>query len=107
MDLPDQYKKVFEILKSQGATDEQIAQVVEGMVKAASDQFYADAITSLTEEDMKALDACQNQEEANKEIMQRYAQRTGRNPDELIHQFLVNFAEGFLAEYKKEHPDQS
>lgn len=101
MDLPDIYKQIFKILKDQGTTDEAINQMKDGLIKAASDQLYAQALQSLTEEDLKVIDACPNQEEANKEILSRFTQRTGKNPDDVIQEFLQNFAKGFLLEYQK------
>lgn len=95
-------QKVKEILKQKGATDEQIEKTTQAISQAASDQLYAYAMSMLREEDLQAIDKCQNQEEANKEILNRFKQRTGKDPDQLIQEFLGNFAEGFLREYGKE-----
>lgn len=97
-------QQVIDILKAKGTTDEQIAQIAAGLTKAANDQLYAEITNSLTEEDLKAIDACQNQEEANKEILKRYVEKTGQDPDQKVQQFLDLFAEGFLKEYL--HPTQ-
>lgn len=101
MDQKNKFQQVIDILKAKGTTDEQITQISDGLLKAANDQLYAEMMGSLVEEDLQAIDNCSNQEEANKEIKNRYIQRTDKDPDQQLQQFLDNFAEGFLKEYSQ------
>lgn len=94
--------KVKDILRAQGANDEQILQVTQGLLQAAYDQLYVVAMASLNEEDLQVIDKCINQEEANKEILKRFSLRTGKNPDEIIQQFLSDFSDGFLRQYEQD-----
>jgi len=35
------------------------------------------------------------------EIRQRFAERSGKNPDEIMQEFLTTFANGFLQKYNE------
>lgn len=94
--------QVIKTLKEKGATDEQIAQVLAEVTKTAFAKLYTEAVTVFTEEDLKAIDQCVGQEEANFEIMTRYAERTGKNAQEVMQGYLDIFADKFLEEAKKE-----
>ena len=85
-------------LHEKGATEEQITQVLTEVNKTAFAKLYAEAMTVFTEEDLKAIEDCVGQEEANFEIMTRYSEKTGKNAQEVMQTYLDIFADKFLEE---------
>jgi hypothetical protein len=59
-------------------------------------------MAAFSDEDMEVIEKCSSQEEANFEIRTRFAEKTGKNPDLLMQEFLNTFAQGFLGEYQKD-----
>ncbi len=90
--------QVTKILQEKGATEEQITQVLTEVAKTAFAKLYTEAMTVFTEEDLKAIEKCTGQEEANFEIMTRYAERTGKNAEEVLQNYYNIFADKFLEE---------
>lgn len=96
------FNQVLEVLKKEGYSNERIAKLTADLTKAASAKFYTEAIATFSDEDMKAIEACTSQEEANFEIRTRFAEKTGKNPDIMMQEFLDTFAQGFLDQYQKD-----
>lgn len=95
-------ENIIEILKNKGWTDEQIVELTNNITKTSFARLYEQALTSFTDEDMKAVEACQTQEEANEKIRKFYTLRTGKDPDQEAQKFVADFCQGFMAEYQKE-----
>lgn len=96
--------QVVQILQGKGATEEQITQVLTEVNKTAFAKLYTEAMTVFSEDDLKAIEECTGQEEANFEIMTRYSEKTGKNAQEVMQNYLDIFADKFLEEAKKETP---
>lgn len=90
--------QVVQILQEKGATEEQITQVLTEVNKTAFARLYTEAMTVFTEEDLKAIEECTGQEEANFEIMTRYSEKTGKNAQEVMQNYLDIFSDKFLEE---------
>ncbi len=97
-------QKVVDVLKEQGCNDEQIAQFLTDLTKASFSKLYTDAVSFFNEEDLKAIEACKDQEEANKLIAQKYREKTGVPAETANQKFLDDFCTGFLNEYQKQLP---
>lgn len=95
------FKQVIEALEKEGVDQEQIAQIVEDLAKTASTKFYAEATALFSEEDLDEIDAAQTEDETNQIISRKFQERTGRDPEIAMQQFLNTFAQGFLEEYRK------
>ena len=95
-------KEVLDILKQEGWTDDQLAQLTTDLTKAAFSKLYSQAMIAFTEEDLQAIEACADQAAANVEIQKRYQTRTGRDATIDMQQFLDVFVEGFMAEREKD-----
>ncbi|MDP3724453.1 MAG: hypothetical protein Q8R11_02340 [bacterium] len=95
-------QQILAILQQKGWTDDQLAQLTTDLTKAAFSKLYSEAMTSFTEEDLQAIEACADQVAANVEIQKRYQMRTGRDAQADMQQFLDTFAQGFMEEYEKE-----
>lgn len=91
-------QEVVNVLQEKGSTEEQITQVLTEAAKTAFAKLYAEAMTVFTEEDLKAIEQCAGQEEANFEIMTRYTDHTGKNAQEVMQGYLDIFADKFLEE---------
>lgn len=100
-------ENVIDILKNKGWTDEQIVELTNNITKTSFARLYEQALASFTNEDIKAVEACQTQEETNEKIRQIYTLRTGKDPNQEAQKFIANFVQGFMAEYQKELKDQA
>lgn len=94
--------QVTKVLQGKGATEEQITQVLTEVAKTAFAKLYTEAMTVFDEEDLKAIEQCTGQEEANFEVMTRYSEKTGKNAQEVMQSYFDIFADKFLEEAKKE-----
>lgn len=104
MEQTTKLQQVLGILQKMGYSDEQIAQLSVEITKAAFSQLYTEALEAFTEADLQEVEACQDQKEADVKITQLYTQRTGKDAQKQLQQFIDNFAQGFLQEYQKDHP---
>ncbi len=102
MDNKSKMQQVVEVMKEKGATDDQISQFLTELTKSAFARIYTAGMANFTEEDMAAIEACKDQEEANQKIKELYSLRTGNDAEKETQKFLDDFATGFLAEYEKE-----
>lgn len=84
-------------LKAEGKTDEEVGQLLAGVAKLSALDVYAALMTSLTEEDMKEVEAISDDEEAKKKMEELFAKRTGLSIDQLIQQSQEAFASGYVA----------
>lgn len=95
-------QKVTEILKEQGCSDEQIAQFLTDLTKTSFGKLYSEAVTLFTEDDLKLIESCQDEQSANNIIRQKYTERVGADPDEVVKKYIDDFCTGFLNEYEKD-----
>lgn len=102
MDNP-KLKEVIEILKKENATQDQIEEILSGIIESAYSKLYSEAMLALTEEDLVSIEHS-DETQVDEEIIYFYKLRTGKDPDEEVKQFIDNFAEGFLNEYSKNNP---
>lgn len=83
-------------LKAKGKSDEEVGQLLAGVAKLSALDVYAALMTSLTEEDMKEVEAISDDEAAKKRMEELFAQRTGMTIDQLIQRAQDAFATGYL-----------
>lgn len=83
-------------LKESGKTDEEVGQLLAGVAKLSALDIYAALMTSLTEDDMKEVEAISDDEAAKKRMEELFAQRTGLSIDQLVQQSQEAFASGYL-----------
>jgi hypothetical protein len=100
-------QELVALYKQDGHSDEEVASLLEEVTKAVSAKFQAEMIANLSDEDMKEIDKCTSQEEANFEIRTRFSQKSGKNPDDILSQMLTDFSTEFMEKYKSEKPTGS
>ncbi len=83
-------------LKSQGKTDEEIGQLLAGVAKLSALDVYAALMTSLTEDDMKEVEAIADEEQAKKRMEELFRERSGMTVDEMVQKAQEGFASGYL-----------
>ncbi|KKU12816.1 MAG: hypothetical protein UX17_C0036G0007 [Parcubacteria group bacterium GW2011_GWC2_45_7] len=83
-------------LKQEGKTDEEIGQLLAGVAKLSALDIYAALMTSLTEEDMKEVEAISGDEAAKKRMEELFTKRAGMSIDQLVQQSQDAFATGYL-----------
>lgn len=83
-------------LKAEGKTDEEIGQMLAGVAKLSALDVYAGLMTSLTEEDMKEVEAIADDEAAKKRMEELFKLRSGMSVDDLVKKVQEGFARGYL-----------
>ena len=83
-------------MKDERKTDEEIGQLLAGVAKLSALDVYAALMTSLTEEDMKEVEAISDDEAAKKRMEELFKQRSGMTVDELVAKVQQGFAEGYI-----------
>lgn len=84
-------------LKAEGKTDEEVGQLLAGVAKLSALDVYAALMTSLTEEDMKTVEAITDDEEAKKKMEELFKLRSGMTVDEMVKKAQEGFARGYIA----------
>lgn len=106
MEDKTKFQKVLEYLKGKGWTQEQLGQLTEELSKTVFSQFYTEAVSQLTDEDLQEIENCKNQEEANGKIKELYKKRTGIDPDEQAKKFYDDFSDKFMEEEQQKSSAQ-
>lgn len=70
--------------------------MLAGVAKLSAVSLYSAMMTSLTEEDMKEVEAIPDDEAAKKKMEELFQQRTGMTIDELAKRTQDAFATGYL-----------
>ena len=83
-------------LKDEGKTDEQIGQLLAGVAKLSALDVYAALMTSLTEEDMKEVEAIADDEQAKKRMEELFKFRSGMTVDEMVKKVQEGFARSYV-----------
>jgi len=83
-------------LKDEGKTDEEIGQMLAGVAKLSALDVYAALMTSLTEEDMKEVEAIADDGAAKKRMEELFRERSGMTVDEMVQKVQEGFAEGYI-----------
>jgi hypothetical protein len=91
-----EFGKFLAHLKSQGKSDEEIGQLLAGVAKLSALDVYAALMTSLTEEDMKEVEAIGDDEAAKKRMEELFKLRSGMTVDEVVGKVQNGFAGGYL-----------
>lgn len=93
--------KIIEILRKEGLGEEEIEQKAEELLSVVTQRLYEEMVSCLKKEDLIVLEACGDEEEANREIEKRFWQRTGISPQQLFDKLLTDFLRVFLKESRK------
>lgn len=88
-------------LKAEGKTDEEVGQLLAGVAKLSALDVYAALMTSLTEEDMKTVEAITDDEAAKKKMEELFKLRSGMTVDEMVEKVQEGFVEGYLGASKQ------
>lgn len=95
-------QKLVAILKAKGFSDDKIADIGVEMAKNAFMLMYSNGVAAFTEEDVKAIDACETEDKGNEKIAELYALRTGKNVQDDLNVFLTKVAEEYMAAIEKD-----
>jgi hypothetical protein len=90
---------ILELLKANGESPEDIAQVIQEITNAASAKLTFEMTSVLSEEDMQILNQCKDESEAEPLMRSMYAKKTSISPEALINQFLEIFTRAFIDKY--------
>jgi len=75
--------------------------------KAAFTRMYGNMTASLSEEDLKAIEDCQTDSEADEKIKALYTENTGKNPDSEMQDILDEVAAEYIKELQKKPTDNN
>jgi hypothetical protein len=100
MQTTQKVDELLQVLKDRGLNEDAVENVKEGIWTQASDHFMQDLLLSLTEEDMKSIEATTTQEEANVALRKLYNEKTGKDMDEEMMKVVDQQAEELIQKYK-------
>ena len=83
-------------LKADGKTDQEIGQLLAGLSKLSALNVYSAIMSSLTEDDMKEVEAIADEGQARQKMEELFKIRTGMTVDELVEKSQSEFAKGYL-----------
>lgn len=83
-------------LKADGKTDDEIGRLLAGVAKLSALDAYTAIMSSLTEEDMKEVEAIGDDEAAKKRMEELFLLRVGMSVADMIKAVQEKFAEGYL-----------
>lgn len=83
-------------LKVEGKTDQEIGQLLAGLSKLSALNVYSAIMSSLTEDDMKEVEAVVDEGQARQKMEELFKLRTGMTVDELVKKSQEEFAKGYL-----------
>lgn len=112
MNNPKQYtspflKELTVFLISRGVSNQEIEKIITGINAAAAGKFYTEIVANLTEEESKELDQCVDQEQANAKLRDFVYEKTGKNADFLMAQYIDAIAEEVYKEARLRYPPQN
>lgn len=92
---------VIETLQKEGATENELADTVGGLIRAVTIFMYQQAIETFSNEEMQQIETAPDDKTANKLIATFYAQKIGTTPEKLTQTLLKEFVKKFLKEHGK------
>ncbi len=95
-------EKLFIFLQARGFSEDKIADIGVQLTRSAFMLLYTNAVAVFTEEDIKAIEDAEIERQANEKIVELYALRIGKDPQEQVNVFLTKVAEDYMAELEKE-----
>lgn len=88
-------------LKTEGKTDQEIGQLLAGLSKLSALNVYSAIMSSLTEDDMKEVEAIADEGQAKQKMEELFKIRTGTTVDELVGKSQSEFARGYIGTGKQ------
>jgi hypothetical protein len=92
----DPYYIFLKTLKDKGATEEDIMKAIANMNQLATTKLYTEFMALLSEDEIKDIDSCANQEEANSKIATIFKEKTGKDQDQVKIEMLNDIAREYL-----------
>lgn len=89
-------RQVISSLMYKGHSDEEIASIVSDIAEAAFEQFTKEAMALFSDDDLRAIDACATQTEADDKIKELYSLYAGKDPKEYIDNLITEQAKQYL-----------
>jgi hypothetical protein len=96
------FHDLIKFLAEKGYTDDEIAETVSKITQAAFSSLYASAIASFSDDDIKAIEECPTDEDADAKIKELYKEHTGIDPDTKMQELLSTLAQDFLESLESE-----
>lgn len=84
-------------LKAEGKSDEEVGKLLAGVAKLSALETYEAIMSVLTEEDMKAVEAIADDEQAKVKMEELFKLRAGVSTAEFVATIADNFARGYDA----------
>lgn len=100
--MVNKFSQVVEILEKIGKSDQEIAEFTKKVEQVGFTQLFLEATVYLTDDDFKAIESCEDQDQANRLIKKRYILRTGKNPEHEMKKFLDEFSEEFIKQHNQD-----
>lgn len=85
-------------------SNEEVKKISEEITAAASGKFYAEIMTGLPEEDLKALDQITDETQATAKIRDLVYDKTGKSMDQILTQYTDALAEEVYKDARLRYP---
>lgn len=89
-------------MKNEGYVENDIAKIVTDWGKAAFSRLYSEMMLSFSEEEIAQVEKIEDKGKMEEEIKKRFLEKTRKDPDNLIREYLDIIASEFLACREKE-----
>jgi hypothetical protein len=93
---------LLQILADRGMNDEAVVNVRDGLWGQANETFMDQVLSSLSDEDLKSVEAAGTQEEANDTLKKLYQEKTGKDMQEEMNKIVDQYATELINKYKLE-----
>jgi hypothetical protein len=99
--------ELLRVLIDKGMSPDEVTKVRDELLSHSYEAFMTEALKSLTDEDLKAIEASATQEEANASLKRIYAEKTGKNSQEEMKRIVDEKATELIEKYKSVPAAQS
>ena len=100
MTINPKIDELLKVLVKKGVSSDEITKVRDELLAKAYESFMADALQSLTDDDLKAIEASATQEEANAALKRIYAEKTGKDSQDEMKRIVDEKATELIEKYK-------
>jgi hypothetical protein len=93
-------EELIQVLVDNGMSPDEITKVRDDMLQAVYETFMQDALQSLTDDDLKVIEASPTQDEANVALKRIYQEKTGKDSQEVMKSIVDAKADELIGKYK-------
>ena len=94
--------QAIKVLKDEGYVEDDIAKIVTDWGKAAFSRLYSEMMLAFTEDEVQELEKIEDRAKMEEEIKKSFREKTKKDPDNLVREYLDIIASEFLFVHLKQ-----